>query len=96
MTGEMSQSDVTPDAFPYHFRIARKYHGEVRPFDVYQGPYVHIPTCGRFWLCSDNGSVFYWFSDMLDRASPTFFPEMHGQSTRAFSELVKDLHLKCR
>ena len=93
MTGEMHKSEVTREAFPYHFNVARKFKGEVKPFDQYQGPYVYIPTCGKFWLCSDNGSVAYWYSDMLDRKSPEFFPEMRGASTRAFSTLVADLKL---
>ncbi len=42
MTGEMLRSDVTREAYPLHFAIARALHGRVEPFDMYQGPYVVI------------------------------------------------------
>ena len=37
MTGEMHKSEVTKEAFPLHFKLAKKYGGTVRPFDQYQG-----------------------------------------------------------
>ncbi len=42
MTGEMYKSDVTPDAYPLHFAIAKAVGGSVEPFGVYQGPYVVV------------------------------------------------------
>ncbi len=42
MTGEMYASDVTAAEYPIHFAIARELGGQVKPFDVYQGPYVVI------------------------------------------------------
>lgn len=36
---------------------------EVRPFDVYQGPYADM-TIGRFWSCSDNESTFFYEDDL--------------------------------
>lgn len=42
MTGEMIKSDVTEEAFPVHFAIAKALGGTVEPFDQYQGPYVVI------------------------------------------------------
>lgn len=42
MAGEMTQSEVTREAFPPHFAIADEYGGEVKAFDWYQGPYVAI------------------------------------------------------
>ena len=42
MTGEMHRSEVTPEAYPTHFAIARALGGTVEPFDQYQGPYVCI------------------------------------------------------
>lgn len=49
MTGEMSQSEVTREAYPLHFAIADRLGGEVRAFDQYQGPYVRTKR-GKFWL----------------------------------------------
>lgn len=42
MTGEMIREDVTPEAYPTHFAIAKALGGTVEPFDQYQGPYVLI------------------------------------------------------
>lgn len=42
MTGEMYASDLTEEAYPLHFAIAKACNGEVKPFDQYQGPYVAI------------------------------------------------------
>lgn len=49
MTGEMHRSEVTPEAFPLHFAIAKAMHGTVEPFDQYQGPYV-MSKRGKFWI----------------------------------------------
>lgn len=37
-TGEMS--DVDPDEWPIHKKVADALGGELRPFDQYQGPYI--------------------------------------------------------
>lgn len=42
MTGEMRREEVTPEAYPIHFAIAKEFGGTVEPFDHYQGPYVVI------------------------------------------------------
>ena len=38
----MCASEVTPEAYPLHFAVAKEFGGEVKPFDQYQGPYVVI------------------------------------------------------
>ncbi len=90
MTGEMNKSEVTREAFPLHFNVARKFKGEVRPFDVYQGPYVFISGKGRYWLCSDNGIAAYWYDQSREKMSELFIPDIRGASTRAFSKLIKE------
>ena len=42
MTGEMCRSELTAEAYPIHFAIAKALGGSVEPFDQYQGPYVCI------------------------------------------------------
>jgi hypothetical protein len=82
MTGEMGKRDVTPDAFPLHFAIARKFFGSVHPFDVYQGPYVLISNKGnkvhaKLWLIADNdndGAFATVYNESNDRQSETFDP----------------------
>ena len=48
MTGEMSYInpetgvDSNGESWPIHLAIAKELGGELRPFDVYQGPYIVI------------------------------------------------------
>ena len=42
MTGEMCAADCTREVYPLHFAIAKALKGKVRPFDLYQGPYVAV------------------------------------------------------
>lgn len=72
MTGEMHKSEVTKESYPCHFAVAEKYQGTVEPFDQYQGPYVHIPGKGRFWLSSDDGMLAYWYDESNHIASHPF------------------------
>lgn len=86
MTGEMSQADVTQEDFPLHFALAAAFAGAmVRAFDQYQGPYVYIPSHGRFWLCSDDGYFAYWYSEKYDKKSDLFI-----LSGRTFKPYVFD------
>jgi hypothetical protein len=82
MTGEMGKRDVTPDAFPLHFAIARALIGSsVHPFDVYQGPYIlyrggNNGHNAKLWVSSDDGSLAYVYNERNDRKSETF--EIYG------------------
>jgi hypothetical protein len=46
MTGEMHHinpktgKDSNGDIWPLHAKIAQELNGEIKPFDVYQGPYI--------------------------------------------------------
>jgi hypothetical protein len=74
MTGEMSQSEVTAEAFPLHFAIAAALNGEVRAFDVYQGPYIltdHVLP-NKLWLSSDDGVAWKVYNDTTDKESEPF------------------------
>ena len=48
MTGEMhyidpkTGEDSNGETWPLHAKIAQELNGEIKPFDVYQGPYVVI------------------------------------------------------
>ena len=94
MTGEMHKSEVTREAYPLHFQIARNYRGTVKPFDQYQGPYVLIKG-RRYWLCSDDGVLACWYSESDDASSCHFLvnhPDTKCDSVMAF----RDLRRMCR
>lgn len=72
MTGEMSRDDVTEEAFPIHFAIAKELGGTVEPFDVYQGPYIQLDGA-RLWLSSEDGIGAYVFNETTRCKSEDFF-----------------------
>lgn len=75
MTGEMSRSEVTREAYPLWFAAADQIDGAtVEPFDHYQGPYVLIPTIGRFFLFADRG--YAWWSERFDCTSQPFTSDL--------------------
>ena len=90
MTGEMSKSEVTRDAYPYHFAAADQFDGAtVQPFDTYQGPYVLIPKKGRFFLISEDGIYCQWYSERNDAISYGFFCDMNEDvAADAIADLV--------
>ena len=47
----MCREEVTAEAYPLHFAIAKAFKGTVEPFEQYQGPYVLTPK-GKFWIQS--------------------------------------------
>ena len=52
MAGEMS-SPVDRDEWPLHAAIADELEGDLRPFDVYQGPFVLVETkqgTAKLWV----------------------------------------------
>lgn len=96
MTGEMSQSEVTREAWPIHFAIADALGGEVRAFDQYQGPYVFVPRQGRFrarklWLNWVANGFARIYDEMSDRWS-TAFPYCEDWAPRHAAELVERIH----
>lgn len=73
MTGEMHHSEVTKDAWPLHFAIAKALKGTVHPFDQYQGPYV-LTAGGKFWVTSDDGHLAQVYNEHADKVSAPFSP----------------------
>lgn len=73
MTGEMCESEVTLEAFPLHFAIAKEFNGEVRPFDHYQGPYVFL-NGARIWIMPDEGdpAILVVFNECALKSSNSF------------------------
>jgi hypothetical protein len=66
MTGEMSREEVTRENFPLYFAAADMVEGAtVQPFDQYQGPYIHVPGKGRYFLCEEE----YWYGERNDEVS---------------------------
>jgi hypothetical protein len=71
MTGEMSREEVTRENFPLYFAAADTVEGAtVEPFDQYQGPYIHVPGKGRFFLSGDYNAQ--WYSEQTDSLSEEF------------------------
>ncbi len=91
MTGEMHKSEVTKEAFPLHFKLAKKYRGRVMAFDYYQGPYVFIEGKGRIWLSSDDGVWAYWYADYSEIAS-SHFP-INALTARAALKAYAEMNL---
>lgn len=60
MAGEMSQSEVTKEAYPILFEIqdaldSEGIESEPRAFDQYQGPYLAVPGICKVWLAPVMG-----------------------------------------
>jgi hypothetical protein len=88
VAGEMFESDVTRESYSLHFAIADALGGKVRPFDMYQGPYVVIGndvrigiepyaycppgTATRLWLCSEDGCGGAVYNEANDKQSKPF------------------------
>ena len=88
MTGEMSKADVTKEAYPLHFAIARALKGTVHPFDMYQGPYVRT-SYGQLWISEPetpenwpDGYVMVW-NERTHKASTPFWPWSKTATRRA-------------
>lgn len=73
MTGEMHASEVTREDYPLHFMAADQVDGAtVEPFDQYQGPFIHVPGKGRFWLTTELDRCYRWWSESADEQSGPF------------------------
>lgn len=60
MAGEMSQSEVTPEAYPILFELQgllaeQGIESEPRAFDQYQGPYLRVDGGIKVWLAPVMG-----------------------------------------
>lgn len=90
MTGEMSQADCTRGEYPLHFAAARALGGKVKPFDVYQGPYVQTEH-GDLWLCVlvADGAVGYWYNSRTDKRSPYFF--LYAETNHAACKCARNI-----
>lgn len=67
--GEMSEVDH--ETYPQWFQMAEALGGTVEPFDQYQGPYVHVPGIGKFWINDKTGdNDFVVFNESNGRTSP--------------------------
>lgn len=73
MSGEMTRSEVTEEAYPLHFYVARHLRGTVEPFDQYQGPCIRTKY-HNLWLCEvcDGDSFLYWYESSYDMQSYEF------------------------
>ena len=74
MAGEMSQAEVTREAYPLHFAIADEFNGEVRAFDQYQGPYVRCDV-GKFWIQTDDGQWLQVYNERSEKLSNKFLDD---------------------
>ena len=75
MTGEMSGitkdgRDTNGEYWPLHAAIANALDGELRPFDVYQGPYIKVGKA-KFWVFSEDGyDAIIYREDTDTKAEP--------------------------
>lgn len=72
MTGEMHESEVTEEAFPIHFALAKEFKGTVEPFDVYQGPYILLQDGTRLFIGSEDGVFGYVWNESTGESSTEF------------------------
>lgn len=96
MTGEMSQADVTPEAYPWHFRVVAEYGGTVEPFDQYQGPYIFRDGV-RYWMLNEGEPDARWWNESTRMVSEWFNvgPMANGETDTvpayvAFGDLITD------
>lgn len=73
MTGEMHESEVTPENYPIHFAIANAINGVVKPFDQYQGPYILVKYT-RLWVIVSDESLISIFNETSQHQSDEFIP----------------------
>lgn len=76
MTGEMSWirqdgEDSNGDSWEVHAAIARELGGTLRPFDVYQGPFIALPHAA-LWVTSDDGAFGRVFNERTEALSEPF------------------------
>ena len=76
MTGEMAWikqdgTDSNGEEWGVHAAIARALDGTLRPFDVYQGPYIAIRGA-RLWLTTDDGVFGQVYNERTDTLSHEF------------------------
>lgn len=95
MAGEQSESDVTREEFPVHFAIADKIGGTVRPFDVYQGPYIYTDAAGgpaqRLFLSSEtDGFTWYIWNEQTTNRS-RHWPSGHPEEEEIAAGYVGDV-----
>lgn len=77
MTGEMSHIDQNGldsngETWEMHAAVAKALGGELRAWDVYQGPYIKIPGAGPIWLYSENGHEGIAYREDTDKKSDSF------------------------
>lgn len=76
MTGEMS-NPVDPNEWPLQAAIAQAFRGELRAFDVYQGPYVLVQT-------ATQGQHRIWVSPHSEH--PDVLTVVYNETTETASE----------
>ena len=86
MAGEMawikrSGLDSNGDEWGTHAAVARAIGGKLRPFDVYQGPYINAGMA-TLWICPIDESRAVIYREDFNACSMPFY--MHGglSSTR--------------
>lgn len=74
-TGEMSQGELDAsgrEEWPLHYAIADALGGTVRPFDVYQGPYIELENEGRLFIYSEDGMEGHVWNEDTKESSEGF------------------------
>jgi|TARA_R100001530_G_C4231517_1_gene132776 hypothetical protein len=93
MTGEMSWinqdgEDSNGDEWRTHAAVAKAVGGTLRPFDVYQGPYISLPKGGRLWLGCLDGIEGTFYIDGDDQPFGAFLMEDDIEAATQARELI--------
>ena len=85
MTGEMHSinqdgEDSNGESWPLHAAIAKAVGGELRPFDVYQGPYILVDSLDyqgakRLWISTEDGVICQVWREDNEALSDPFWGE---------------------
>jgi hypothetical protein len=96
MTGEMGfidqdGKDSNGDHWELHAKIAKAVGGELRPFDVYQGPYILVDGA-RLWVCADDNHpeiAFRVYREDTEESSEMFWYDDYERAIEYAKELLE-------
>ena len=94
MTGEMGYinpetgEDSNGNIYSTHLAIAKEFGGDLKPFDVYQGPYIGLQNGEKLWIIDDEqGLGCRVYRERTETMSNTFHYEDIVTAVRAAKDL---------
>lgn len=98
MTGEMAWilpdgTDSNGEIWSLHAAVAKAIGAELRPFDKYQGPFLHHPAYGAIFLEYDMQDAslpsFYAYATTFARKSRYFVAGIEEDAIAAVKEMLE-------